>query len=338
MKAAVFEKPGLENLKIMDNVEEPKINDHDILIKVKVTGVNPIDYFVVSGALPKIHPLPHIPGAETSGIVEQVGSHVNNSQIKKGDKVVVHNKVFDGTCDMCLNGLDMICRNGGLIGAITNGGFAEYITVPERNVFKLPDELDWNIAASLPVTSLTPYHALREASLKINENLLVFGASGSTGMIAVQLGKKMGAKVIAVSKDNWIKDDFGADYIISDYTKVAEQVKEITQGKMADVVLNSLGVETWESSFASVGINGRWVSFGGLTGADVKLNIQSLYSRQIKLIGSTGGTRKEMQEIIDISKELKLRVWKRFKLEDVKEALQALFAKERDGRILLEVT
>jgi NADPH:quinone reductase-like Zn-dependent oxidoreductase len=338
MKAAVFEKPGLENLKIMDNVDEPKINDHDILIKVKVTGVNPIDYFVVSGALPKMYPLPHIPGAETSGIVEQVGSHVNNSQIKKGDKVVVHNKVFDGTCDMCLNGLDMICRNGGLIGAITNGGFAEYIAVPERNVFKIPDEMDWNIAASLPVTSLTPYHALREASLKINENLLVFGASGSTGMIAVQLGKKMGAKVIAVSRDNWIKDDFGADYIISDYTKVAEQVKEITQGKMADVVLNSLGVETWESSFASVGINGRWVSFGGLTGADVKLNIQSLYARQIKLIGATGGTRKEMQEIIDISKELKLRVWKRFKLEDVKEALQALFAKERDGRILLEVT
>jgi NADPH:quinone reductase-like Zn-dependent oxidoreductase len=338
MKAAVFEKPGLENLKIMDNVDEPKINDHDILIKVKVTGVNPIDYFVVSGALPKMYPLPHIPGAETSGIVEQVGSHVNNSQIKKGDKVVVHNKVFDGTCDMCLNGLDMICRNGGLIGAITNGGFAEYIAVPERNVFKIPDEMDWNIAASLPVTSLTPYHALREASLKINENLLVFGASGSTGMIAVQLGKKMGAKVIAVSRDNWIKDDFGADYIISDYTKVAEQVKEITQGKMADVVLNSLGVETWESSFASVGINGRWVSFGGLTGADVKLNIQSLYARQIKLIGATGGTRKEMQEIIDISKKLNVRVWKRFKLEDTKEALQALFAKERDGRILLEVT
>ena len=79
---------------------------------------------------------------------------------------------------MCLNGLDMICRNGGLIGVITNGGFAEYISVPERNVFKIPDNLDWDTAASLPVTSLTPYHALREASLKINEYLLVFGASG----------------------------------------------------------------------------------------------------------------------------------------------------------------
>jgi NADPH:quinone reductase-like Zn-dependent oxidoreductase len=165
----------------------------------------------------------------------------------------------------------------------------------------------------------------------------VFGASGNTGMIAVQLGKKMGAKVIAVSKDDWIKSEFGADHIISDYDKVAENVKEITQGKMADVVLNSLGIETWDGSFASVGVNGRWVAFGGLTGADVKLNVQSLYSKQIKLIGSTGGTRKEMQELIDISPKLKVRVWKKFDLENVKEALQALFAKERDGRILLNM-
>jgi NADPH:quinone reductase-like Zn-dependent oxidoreductase len=337
MRAAIFETPGLENLKVIDNAEEPKIGDHDILIKVKMTGVNPIDHFVTSGALPKVNPLPHIPGAESSGIVEEVGSHVNNVSIKKGDRVVVHNKVFDGTCDMCLNGLDMICRNGGLIGAITNGGFAQYIAVPERNVFKIPDDLDWNIAASLPVTSLTPYHALKEASLKINEYLLVFGASGNTGMIAVQMGKKMGAKVIVVSKDTWTKSEFGADYLISDYDKIAENVKEITQGKMADVVLNSLGVGTWDSSFASVGVNGRWVAFGGLTGADVKLNVQSLYSKQIKLIGSTGGTRKEMQELIDISPKLKVRIWKKFELENAKEALQALFAKERDGRILLNI-
>ena len=345
MRAAIFEKPGLENLKVIDDIEQPKISDHDILIKVKLVGINPIDHFVASGTVPKINPLPHIPGAESSGIIEQVGSHVNtssnnnNRNFKKGDRVIVHNKVFDGTCDMCLSGLDMICRNGGLIGAITNGGFAEYIAVPERNVFKVPDDMDWELAASLPVTSLTPYHALKEASLKINEYLLVFGASGNTGMIAVQLAKKMGARVIAVSKDNWVKDDYGADYIISDYDRVTEKVKEITNGKMADVVLNSLGINTWTSSFESVGINGRWVAFGGLTGAEVKLNVQALYSKQIKLIGSTGGTRKDLQELVDIAsaKQLKVRVWKKFKLDNVKEALEALFTKERDGRIFLEV-
>lgn len=340
MRAAIFEAPGLDNLKVIDNAEDPKINDHDILIRVKVAGVNPIDNLVVSGMLPKIVPYPHIPGAESSGIVEQIGSHVSNDNIKIGDRVVVHNKVFDGTCDMCLNGLDMICRNGGLIGAMTNGGFAEYISVPERNVFKVPDDLNWDVAASLPVTSLTPYHALNEASVKLDEFLLVFGASGSTGMIAVQLGKKMGTRVIAVSRNNWIKTDFGADYVINNYDKVVEQVKEITQGKMAEVVMNSLGIGTWESSIESVGINGRLVTFGGLTGADVKLNVQSLYRKQIKLIGSTGGTRKELLDLITIAgKEgLKVKVWKKFKLDDVKEALQALFSKERDGRILLDVS
>ena len=106
---------------------------------------------------------------------------------------------------------------------------------------------------------------------------------------------------------------------------------------MADVVLNSLGVNTWENSFSCVGLNGRLVTFGGLTGADVKLNIQSLYRKQIKLIGSNGSTRKEFEDVIDMSGKLKVRVWKRFKLEDAKEALQALFAKERDGRILLDI-
>jgi NADPH:quinone reductase-like Zn-dependent oxidoreductase len=154
--------------------------------------------------------------------------------------------------------------------------------------------------------------------------------------MAVQFANRMGAKVIAVSKDDWVKD-FGADYIINEYGKVIEEVKKITNGKMADVVLNSLGIGTWESSFESVGPNGRLVTFGGLTGADVKLNVQSLYTRQIKLIGSSRGTRAELKDLINMSKELKTKVWKRFKLNETKEAIQALFAKERAGRIMLEI-
>jgi NADPH:quinone reductase-like Zn-dependent oxidoreductase len=336
MRAAVFDKTGIENLKVMDNVEKPKLaNPDNVLIKVKVAGLNPIDNVVVSGSIPTVRPIPHIPGAEVSGIVDEIGSEV--SGLKKGDRVVIHNKVFDGKCDMCLSGLDMICRNGGLISVITNGGFAEYIVVPQRNVFKIPDDMDWDLAASLPVTVLTPFHALNEARMKINEFLLVFGATGNTGMIATQLGKRMGARVIAVSKEEWVRD-FGADYIIHDYDRIVEQVREITSGKMADVVLNSLGVKTWDSSFESTGINGRLVSFGGLTGADVKLNIQSLYSRQIKLIGSTGGTRKELRDLIDNHDKLQLKKWKRFDLDNVQEALHALFSKERSGRIFLDIS
>ena len=334
MRAAIFERQGIEYLNVREDVEQPTITDHDVLIKVRTAGVNPIDHFTVANAM-GVKPLPHIPGAEVTGIIEKIGKHV--AALKEGDKVALYNRLFDGTCDMCLNGYEMLCRNGGIIGVNTNGGFADYIAASEKNVFKIPDNVQWDVAASLATTTITPYHALREASLKSNEFLVIFGASGNTGTMATQFGKKMGAKVIAISKDNWIKNHFGADYIISDYDKVVEQVKDITQGKMADVVLNSLGVNTWENSFSCVGVNGRWVAFGGLTGADVKLNVQSLYSKQIKLIGSTGGTRKEFREIIDMSKELKVRVWKRFNLENAREALQALFSKERDGRILLDI-
>jgi len=334
MRAAIFDKQGLEQLKIKEDVEQPTMNDHDVLIKVKVAGVNPLDYLTVSNAT-GIKPIPHIPGAEIAGIISKVGRHV--SALKEGDRVVLYNRTFDGTCDMCLNGYEMLCRSGGIIGVSTNGGFAEYIVASERNAFKIPDDVEWDVATSLTTTTLTPYHALEEASLKLNEFLLIFGASGNTGTMATQLGKKIGAKVIAVSKDSWIKD-FGADYIISDYDKVVEQVKDITQDRMADVVLNSLGVNTWEDSFASVGFNGRWVAFGGLTGADVKLNVQTLYSKQIKLIGSTGGTRKELQELIEMSKQLKVKVWKKFELENTKEALENLFSKDRDGRILLNIS
>jgi NADPH:quinone reductase-like Zn-dependent oxidoreductase len=336
MRAAVFEKPGIDNVKVLDNVEKPQLtNPDEVLIKVKVAGVNPIDNVVVSGSIPTLRPMPHIPGAEVSGIVEEIGDAVNGLQ--RGDRIIIHNKVFDGKCDMCLSGLDMICRNGGLISVITNGGFAEYISVPQRNVFKIPDDMDWDLAASLPVTGLTPFHALSEAGLKVNEFLLVFGASGNTGMIAIQLGKKMGAKVIAISKEEWVRD-FGADYVISDYDRIVEQVREITSGKMADVVINSLGANTWNSSFESIGINGRLVTFGGLTGADVKLNVQALYSKQIKLIGSTGGTRRELKDLIDNHDNLQVKAWKRFDLDNIQQALRALSSKERSGRIFLDIS
>jgi NADPH:quinone reductase-like Zn-dependent oxidoreductase len=107
---------------------------------------------------------------------------------------------------------------------------------------------------------------------------------------------------------------------------------------MAAVVLNTLGADTWQKSLDAIAINGRWVTFGVLTGAEVKLNLQSLYSKQIKLIGTTGGSRKEFKEIIDNSKGLKIKVWKKFKLEEAREALQALFEKEREGRILLNIS
>jgi NADPH:quinone reductase-like Zn-dependent oxidoreductase len=283
--------------------------------------------------MPNIKPMPHIPGAEFAGIVEAVGGRV--STLKKGDRVTVYGRVFDGLCDMCLSNSEMLCRNGGIMGVIANGGFAEYVAVPEKNAFKLPDDLSWEMAASLPVAALTPYHALKTTELRINEDLVVFGASSNTGMFAVQLGKRFGANVIAVSRKSWLKD-FGADHLVS-LEDAIEKIKEVTSGRMADVVLNSIGSETWSTSFEALGSNGRLVFFGTLTGGSVNLALDKIYGKQEEIIGTTGGTRKELKDLMAIANTLKLRVWKKFKLEDGIDALKSLSSKERDGRILIEL-
>ena len=113
---------------------------------------------------------------------------------------------------------------------IENLNVHEDIKQPERNAFKITDDTEWDVAASLAVTTITPYHALKEASLKLNEYLVIFGASGNTGLMAIQFGNKMGAKVIAVSNDNWIRD-FGVQNVISDYSKVVEKVTNLPKAK-----------------------------------------------------------------------------------------------------------
>ncbi|BCU69730.1 alcohol dehydrogenase catalytic domain-containing protein [Stygiolobus caldivivus] len=331
MKALLFEKNGIENLKVAE-VQRPEVGAHDVRIKVKMAGVNPIDYFVVTG-LP-VKPMPHIPGAEVYGEVEAVGDHVKS--VKVGDRVVVYNRIFDGSCDMCLSSMEMLCRNGGIMSVITNGGFAEYFTAPDKNLFKVPDYIGDELAASIPVSALTAYHALKAAEVKATDTVVVFGASGNTGQFAVQFAKRMGATVIAVSRKGWLKD-FGADYTVG-YEKVKDKVAEITGGRMADVVVNSVGSSVWDSSLQTLGLNGRLVFFGGITGSGVTLELSRIYGAHARIIGTTGGNRKEITEIMQGRKDCKVKVWKTYSLEQGQEALKALFDPSRDGRILIKIS
>ncbi len=237
---------------------------------------------------------------------------------------------------MCLSDREMLCRSGGIIDAVTNGGHAEYVASTEKNMFNVPEGLGWEIAVSLSVAALTSLHALREAGLRADETLVVFGASGNTGSFAVQLGKRFGATVIAVSEKSWLKD-FGADYIVG-HEDAAAKIGELTGGRMVDVVVNSIGAATWPAAMSYVGVDGRLVFFGVLTGSGVELALDKLYGKQIKIIGSTGGTRAEFQELISTSKSLKVKVGKRFRLEDEVDAMKFLSSKERVGRTLIEIS
>jgi len=330
MYALVFNKNGMENLKYTE-YKDPSVNDNEVLIKVRIAGVNPVDYFTVVSM--NVNPIPHIPGVEFAGEVIKTGKNVKS--VKEGDKVTIYGRIFDGNCDMCMMGYETLCRNGGRIGINTNGGFAEYVSIEEKYVFKLPENYSWELGSSMTVAALTAYHALKEAQLRPSDTLVVFGASGNTGMFLVQLGKKFGAKVIAVSRKQWLTD-FGADMVVG-YEDVYEKVKDFTNGKMADVIINSLGREFWDKSFSVVGVKGKIVTFGTLTGAEIKLNLNQLYNKHISILGTNRGNRKDFLELLDVCRDCKVRTWKKYSLENGREALNSLSANDRDGRIFIVV-
>ncbi|MEM3841204.1 MAG: alcohol dehydrogenase catalytic domain-containing protein [Candidatus Micrarchaeaceae archaeon] len=333
MKALLFERQSLEALEVKD-VEKPKLNNDSVLIRVKMAGVNPIDYKTVT-AIPHITPMPHIPGAEFAGEVAEVGSSVSNVSV--GDRVTVYNRRFDGVCRMCKVGMEQLCTGGYIIGVGSNGGFAEYAVVDAKNVFKIGDEVNWELAASLPVSALTAYHAINEAGLSKGETAVILGASGNTGLFAVQFAKAKGAEVIAVSRKNWV-GDFGPDHVVPDYSSAIERVKELTGGAMANVVLNSLGERFWDLGIGMLGYCGRMVGFGTLSGNKVSMDFNGIYSKQIRVIGSTGGTIKEFKELVSKASDYRTKVWKRMRLEEGSKALAELDSNDRDGRIILEIS
>jgi NADPH:quinone reductase-like Zn-dependent oxidoreductase len=328
MKALQFDKPGLDNLKVVD-VPKPKPEAHEVLVKVELAGVNPVDLAVVSGNFAK--PMPHIPGAEVAGTVEEVGSHVKS--LRPGDKVVLYNRVFDGTCDMCVSGMEMECRAGGIMSIVTNGGFADYISAPERNFVKLP-ETSWEVAASLPVAALTSYHALRYTGVSSGSSVAVIGASGNTGIFAVELAKLMGATVIALTSKSWLKD-YGADHV-TDYSGAKEVIDRATDGQGVDVVIATLGAAHMDQALNWLRPGGRVVTFGAIGGDELKLSLSFLYGKHLSVVGTTGGTRGELMELAKLSPKLKVRTWKTFPLSEGAKALSMLRSKEREGRIFIK--
>ncbi len=335
MRAAVFEVPGVENLEVRE-VDLPRPGPREVLVRVVRAGVNPIDRLTVAGQR-NVRPLPHIPGAEFAGIVEEVGPEVEGVSI--GDVVIDYPRVFCGRCDMCVSGREMLCRVGGVLGVISNGGFAEFALVPEQSLVRVDASLGWDLLASLPVSALTAYHGLRAAGLRAGETVVVVGASGNTGMFAVQLARLMGARVVAVSRRprGWLMD-MGADEVVGPEA-AEEAVSRLTEGRMADLVVDSLGAETLRWSLGLLGPGGRLVSYGTLTGNVVPVDMRQVYSRGISIIGSTGGTRAEMAELVSVARlrGLAVRVWRRYGLEDVRRALEDLSSGERDGRVMLDL-
>lgn len=336
MRAAFFDKPGMDNLRVGE-FENPRPGPGEVLIRVRFAGVNPVDYFIINRGG---KPMPHIPGAEFSGVVEALGQGV--SGVNVGDEVVVYVGLFDGTCRYCLMGREEACINpAGMIGADTQGGFAEYAVVPARNVIKLPKGVTLEAAATVPVGALTAYHLVERVNVGLGELVVVMGATGNVGTYAVQFSKLRGATVIAVtrraSRVAQQLRELGADYVVTP-SELEGLVKELSGGLGADVVIDSVGQATWSLGFNVLAKYGRWGTAGSLTGGDVTLSIPSLYRREVSLVGSTGGSRAELIKVLELMSKglVKAPIHARLSLDRVKEAFDIMFkGEDRVGKVLL---
>jgi alcohol dehydrogenase len=322
MRAALVEKFGVENIKIKE-VSTPNKERGFIRVKVKTAGINPIDYNVIAGKiLYNLNPMPHIPGSEIFGEVAADSEH-----FKRGERVIVYNRIYDGTCDYCVSGKEYLCPSGGIYGVISNGGYAEEISIKEENVIRIPDNMAENVAVSLPIAALTPYHALRKAKARAGQSLLVYGASGNTGLFSLQLGKIMGMETYAVSSKNYL-NNYGA--------KKTFEINHIPEDFKADMIINPLGGNLFSDSLNHVETGGSLITFGVQNGRDSTLDLGNIYTREINIIGTTGGSRKDIRDLIKLSEtnQLRVNVDKIFPFDQLVEALKH-FAQQRDGRVLL---
>lgn len=314
MRAVIFERFG--EVEVRD-IEVPKKQDGFSLIRVIEATLNPIDIFTIMGKR-DVRPIPHIPGVEIYGEVVD-GVH-------RGRRVLVYPRLFCGGCRYCLSEKEMLCT-GELFGVATNGGFSEFCLVPDANVFPIDDGVPSEIASSLPVGALTAYHALGHASF--GDRVAIIGATGNTGMFSVQIAKMKGCEVFAVTrrKSQWLRD-LGADEIIA-----YDQLDRF-RGYF-DVVIDPLGEKTLARSIELVGKGGKIVIFGILTGRNVSVDLFDIYSREVKIVGATGGSRSEFLNVIGMASRLKVKVWKRVKLWEFPRAVEDMSIKE--GKITVEI-
>jgi 2-desacetyl-2-hydroxyethyl bacteriochlorophyllide A dehydrogenase len=311
-------------------------------VKVKACALNHLDVWIRQGNPAYPMPLPHISGSDIAGIVDAVGPQVEG--VKVGDRVFVSPGISCWTCDQCKAGRDNMCKSYGLVGAMMHGGYAEYVKVPARNVLPIPGSLSFEQAAAFPLVSVTAWHMLFPlADVKQGETVLIMGAGSGVGMIAVQMAKWAGAKVITtVGSDEKIEKAkaIGADEVINhSKEKVAARIRELTHGHGVDVVAEHIGPDVWDVCMESLGKGGRLITCGATTGAEVKLNLRYVFSRQLTIKGSYMGTRAELVKAAELvgQGKLKLVIDRTFPLAEARAAQELLLSRKFFGKIVLTV-
>jgi NADPH:quinone reductase-like Zn-dependent oxidoreductase len=340
MKAVLFREHGGPEKLSYEELPKPTAGAEEVVVRVKACALNHLDVWIRQGNPAYPMPLPHVSGSDIAGVVEEVGKQVDGVAV--GQRVYVSPGISCWKCEQCLAGRDNMCRSYGLIGAMMHGGYAEYVKVPARNVLPIPGNLSFEQAAAFPLVSVTAWHMLFPlADLKHGETVLIMGAGSGVGHVAIQMAKLTGARVITtVGSDDKIDKakSIGADEVINHAKdKVAARVRELTAGHGVDVVVEHIGPEVWDVCMESLGKGGRLITCGATTGAEVKLNLRYVFSRQLTIKGSYMGTRAELVKAAELVGQGKLKpvIDRTYPLQEARAAQEQLLSRKFFGKIVL---
>lgn len=355
MKALVFEKyaenDDFEKILQIKDIPEPEPKPTEVVFRVKAASLNYDDIWAMRGKPIKV-PMPHISGTDAAGEVIAVGDDVKN--IKVGDRIVSHGNLSCRTCQLCMSGREFDCKKRLVWGFQTGplwGGYCEVSHLPEVNAVKIPDNVSYDDAAAASMTMMTSWHMLvGRAKIQPGQTVLVMGGSSGMGIFGIQIAKLFGCDVIATaSKEKLDKCiELGADYAVDhrkeDWHKEVRSIsKDISQTKNKppglDVIYEHIGGTHWNKELTLLKYGATIVTTGATTGYDVKTDLRHIFFKGINILGSTQGTRAELETAFYWMSQGKIKavIDSTFKLENaVKAHKKMLSGKGLFGKILMK--
>jgi len=309
MKAAVFYDAN-SPLKI-EEVNRPKPSANEVLLTVRICGICHTDLSMFKGLIiPRKKPV--IFGHEISGDIEDVGEGV--SKFGKGDRVIVSSVISCGRCYYCSAGRENLCKQSKTIGIDIDGGYAEYISVPEDNVFNLPNNISYEEGSLIGDVLATAYHAVQRSRVCAGESVIIYGA-GALGMCAVQIVSNLiGAKAIVVDIFDMklkLAKELGAHEVInSGKENPVKRALEITGGMGVDCAMEFVGIPvTYQQAIDSVRRGGR-VMLVGATAEKFEVSPRRFFKDEVEVTGAYSTLKSKVPELIELVEKGKIKLRK----------------------------
>lgn len=292
---------GVEQLVFRDDLPMPEPAAGQVRLRVQAAALNHLDLFVLEG-IPGVTLTPDwVVGTDAVGVVDVVGPGVEG--VRAGDRVVVNAGVSDRTCEYCLDGEQPLCPRYRVMGEHVSGLAAEHVVVPAVNVMPIPASIPAEVAGGFALAAMTAWRmVVSRARVQPGDDVLVWGIGGGVAQMALQICKRIGARVWVTSgSDEKLARAraMGADETLNHHTQdVPAEIRARTGKRGVTVVVDSVGEATWDRSLRALGRRGRLVTCGGTSGPMVQTDVRRLFWNQWSLLGSTMGNDEEFADVV----------------------------------------